>query len=148
MRDARKNLFVSALRFFRYFGFGFASRKTEAILFFFHFFLSIQSERKKSRQKAEKMWRGALFGLLLVWAKIVFDIGRGVGVPTTYLQQDKYMWKLLRTHRLPAATVLQLDALVGAFLTGQPYDPQNLNKMLTNAPEPVRKAAQELIAKT
>ncbi len=94
------------------------------------------------------MWRGALFGLLLVWAKIVFDIGRGVGVPTTYLQQDKYMWKLLRTHRLPAATVLQLDALVGAFLTGQPYDPQNLNKMLTNAPEPVRKAAQELIAKT
>jgi len=93
------------------------------------------------------MWRGAIFGLLLVWLKIAIDIARGVGAPTTYLQQDRYLWKLLRTHRMPPATVAQIDALVGAFLTGHTYDPQPLKTMLIDAPDPVRKAVEELMAK-
>ena len=93
------------------------------------------------------MWRGALFGLLLVWFKIAVDIARGVGAPTTYLQQDRYLWKLLRTHRMPPATVVQIDALVGAFLNGHTYEPQTLKNMLADAPEPVRKAVEELMSK-
>ncbi len=93
------------------------------------------------------MWRGALVGFLLVWIKILFDVMRGVGVPTTYLQRDRYLWKLIRTNHLPPATVVQLDALVGAYLNGQAFDPKNLRAMLSDTPEPVRKAAEELMAK-
>jgi hypothetical protein len=93
------------------------------------------------------MWRGALCGLLLVCAKIVFDIVRGVGVPTTYLQQDRHLFGLLRAHRQPPETVKQLDALVGAFVNGQSFNPAPLKSMLTNAPEPIRVATDELLAK-
>ena len=93
------------------------------------------------------MWRGALCGLLLVCAKIVFDIVRGVGVPTTYLQQDRHLFGLLRTHRQPPETVKQLDALVGAFVNGQNFNPIPLKSMIANAPEPIRVATEELLAK-
>jgi hypothetical protein len=93
------------------------------------------------------MWRGALCGLLLVCAKIVFDIVRGVGVPTTYLQQDRHLFGLLRAHPQPPDTVKQLDALVGAFLNGQQFDQTRLKAMLSNAPEPIRIASEELLGK-
>jgi hypothetical protein len=102
----------------------------------------------KTTKEKKTMWRGALLGLLLVGIKVLLDVVRGVGVPTTYVQSDRYLWKLLRAHHLPPATVLQLDALVGAYLNGQSFDAKNLKVMLANSPEPVRKAAEELIAKT
>jgi hypothetical protein len=77
----------------------------------------------------------------------VFDIVRGVGVPTTYLQQDRHLFGLLRANRQPPEMVKQLDALVGAFVNGQNFNPAKLKSLMTNAPEPIRVAAEELLAK-
>lgn len=93
------------------------------------------------------MWRGALLGLLLGVLKIMFDIVRGVGVPTTYLQEDRHLWQLLRAHRQPPEVVSQLDKLVGAFLHGGAFDSQTLRNTLQKAPESIRLASEELIAK-
>ena len=73
---------------------------------------------------------------------------RGVGTPTVYLQQDRHLWSLLRTHRLPAETVKQLDALVGKFIKGETFSGTVLLRaQLSSAPEPVRQAAEELLAR-
>lgn len=94
------------------------------------------------------MWWGVFLGLLVACAKVVYDMVRGVGTPTVNLQQDRHLWSLLRTHRLPPDTVKQLDALVGAFLKSEPFDGTALRAKLTTAPEPVRRATEELLAKS
>jgi len=94
------------------------------------------------------MWWGVIIGLLVACAKVVYDMVRGVGTPTVHLQHDRHLWALLRAHRLPAETVKQLDALVGTFIKGEPFGATELLRaQLSSAPEPVRKAAEELIAK-
>ena len=93
------------------------------------------------------MWWGVICGILVALAKVVFDMVRGVGVPTVYLQQDRHLWSLLRTHRMPPDTVRDLDALVGAFLKGESFDGAALRAKLEKAPEPLQRASEELLAK-
>lgn len=93
------------------------------------------------------MWWGVVCGLLVALAKVVYDMVRGVGAPTTYLQQDRHLWTLLRKHRMPPDTVRDLDALVGAFINGETFDGTALRVKLTNAPEDLRKASEELLTK-
>jgi hypothetical protein len=109
--------------------------------FHFFFFNSNQKEKKIS------MWRGALLGLLLAVLKIMFDVLRGVGVPTQHLQEDRHLWKLLRAQRQPPEVVMQLDNLVGVFLHGGTVDAQNLRSVLQKSPEPIRVASEELMSK-
>jgi hypothetical protein len=93
------------------------------------------------------MWWGVICGLLVALAKVVFDMVRGVGVPTVYLQRDTYLWALLRKHRMPPDTVRELDALVGAFIKGEAFDGTALRLKLIAAPEALQRATEELLAK-
>jgi len=93
------------------------------------------------------MWWGVICGVLVALAKVVYDMVRGVGVPTVHLQQDRHLWSLLRTHRTPPDTVRDLDALVGSFLKGEAFDGAALRAKLTNAPEALQRATEELLAK-
>lgn len=93
------------------------------------------------------MWWGVICGMLVALAKVVFDMVRGVGTPTVYLQQDRHLWSLLRTHRMSADIVRDLDALVGAFLNGESFDGTALRAKLANEPESLRRASEELLAK-
>lgn len=93
------------------------------------------------------MWWGVICGLLVALAKVVYDMVRGVGVPTVYLQQDRHLWSLLRTHRMPADTVRDLDALVGAFIKGDAFDGAALRSKLVSAPPEIQRASEELLAK-
>jgi hypothetical protein len=101
----------------------------------------------QNKTEKNKMWRGALLGLLLALLKIAFDVVRGVGTPTKHLQEDQHLWKLLRAQRQPPEVVMQLDNLVGAFLHGGAIDAQNVRSALEKSPEPIRVASEELIAK-
>ena len=93
------------------------------------------------------MWWGIICGLIVAVAKVVYDMVRGVGVPTVHLQQDRHLWSLLRTHRMPPDTVRDLDALVGAFLKGSSFDGAALRIKLANAPEQLQRASEDLLAK-